>query len=89
MHLALGRGRRLAGDVVMRLLGHEGLVAELAADRLAETNPPDFRFGLAMRTQGHEVGLNVDHGVTLDCHPKQAPTSFELAYLCREDLRLP
>jgi hypothetical protein len=89
IHLALGRGRRLSGHDVMRLLGHEGLAAELAADRLAEISPPELQSGLTMRTEGFAVGLNVDHVVTLDCHPGQAPTSVELPYLRCENLRFP
>jgi hypothetical protein len=70
LRLGRGRGRRLACRGAFRFLvlcGHEDLVAFLAADLLADIDSPDPQLGRAMRAMGEEVGLGVDHGITLAC----------------------
>ncbi len=90
---AAGHARCSAGTLpppAWPLLGHEDLVAMLAADLLAEISPPDPQPGRTMRAMGDEMGLGVDHGITLACRQRAKPThAGVVAFLCREDLRFP
>jgi hypothetical protein len=82
LDLGDGRGRRLAGDGAARvrpLLGHEDLLALLAADLLADISAPDSQPGRAVGAMGDEMGLGVDHGFTLAGRLWTTPLHVRLA----------
>ncbi len=76
LDLGGGRGRRLAGPATAPIhpfLGHEDLIALLALDLLADISPPDLQVGRAVGAVGEEMGLSIDHGITLASRRGTAP----------------